>query len=207
MKLEPQAQSALYNLGLLRLEDQNPKEAAAYLEKARQSGPLSPELAINLTRAYLEAGQHERAVGIVEAAAPQFANITDFHVLAGKLLLEHGLPAPACAALSRADRLEPRQSEIALPMVAACLAAKDLQAAQRALAGIEDKSQGSVEFHSLSAKLHLAAGEKEAAVSEMDAAVRLQPDNPLLLLELGRFYQKLGEQQKALEKSAKGCRS
>ena len=84
-------------------------------------------------------------------------------------------------------------------MAAACLAGKDLQAARAALAGIEEQSQDSVEFHSLSAKLHLAAGEKEAAVSEMESAVRLQPDNPLLLLELGRFYQKLGEQQKAIE--------
>ena len=91
VKLEPKAQSALYNLGLLRLEDKNPKEAAAYLEKARQAGPLSPELAINLTRAYLEAGQNERAVSTVETAAPQFANMADFHVLTGKLLFEHGL--------------------------------------------------------------------------------------------------------------------
>ena len=199
VKLEPAAQSALYNLGLLRLEDKNPKEAAAYLERARQAGPLSPELAINLTRAYLERGQKERAVSTMETGAAQFADLTEFHVLSGKLLLDYGMAMPACAALARADRLEPRQSEIALPMAAACVAGNDLAAARAALTSIEANSQGDVEFHSISAKLHLAAGEKEAAVREMESGVRLQPDNPLLLLELGRFDQKLGEQQKALE--------
>lgn len=199
IELEPKAQSALYNLGLLRLQDSRPKEAIAYLEKARHAGPLSPELALYLTQAYLEAGENRHALGIAETGASQFPNLADFHALSGRLLFEHGLAEPACTFLSTADRLEPGQSKVALRRAAACLAGKNLEAARAALAGVAGKSQSSIEFHSLSAKLQLASGQKQVAIEEMESAVRLQPDDPRLLLELGRFYQKAGNQQKALE--------
>src|SRR5882672_5505393 len=48
IKLEPAAVNALYNLGVLLLDDKKAGDAAKYFEKAKQAGPLSPELAINL---------------------------------------------------------------------------------------------------------------------------------------------------------------
>jgi len=57
IKLEPAAVNALYNLGVLLLDDKKPADAAKYFEKAKQAGPLSPELAINLIRSHLEAAQ------------------------------------------------------------------------------------------------------------------------------------------------------
>lgn len=198
VKLNPSASNALYNLGVLLLEDKKPVEAAQYFEKARRAGPFSPELAVNLIRAHLEAGHTDRAVSVAEAVAPQFASSAEFDVTMGQLFLAHGVAGPACAALRSADRLQPQQPEIALPLATACLENKDIASARAALASVQDKANDSPQYHALEAKVNFLAGEKEAALEEMTSAVRLAPRDPDLLLTLGRFYQKYGEQQKAV---------
>jgi tetratricopeptide (TPR) repeat protein len=196
--LNPTAVNALYNLGVLLLEDKNPALAARYFEKARKAGPLSPELAVNLIRAHLEAGQSDQAIRVAEAAGPQFASSSEFDVITGKLFLAHGVPGPACGALGSADRLQPQQPEIALPLASACLESKDVASASAALASVQDLVKDSPQYHSLKAKVHFLTGEKEAALEEMNSAVKFAPRDPSLLLTLGRFYQKYGEQQKAV---------
>ncbi len=44
----------------------------------------------------------------------------------------------------------------------------------------------------------LAAGDSRTALDEMNRAVQLEPSNPLFLLQLGRVYQKRGQQNEAL---------
>jgi Flp pilus assembly protein TadD len=205
LKLEPTAVNALYNLGVLLLDDKKPAEAAGYFEKARQAGPLSPELAINLVRAHLEAGHADRAGITADAVGPQFASSVEFDVILGKLFLAHHVAGRACSTLRAADRLQPRQPEIALSMAAACLEDKDPASARAALESIAEKSKASSQYHSLTARVHFLSGNKEAALEEMNSAVQLAPGDPALLLTLGRFYQKYGDQQKAisvLEKAA-----
>jgi Flp pilus assembly protein TadD len=198
LKLNPTAVNALYNLGVLLLEDKKPGDAAQYFERARKSGPLSPELAVYLIRAYLEAGHNDRAVRVAETADPQFADSAEFDVMTGNLFLAHGVAGPACSALRSADRLQPHQLEIALPLASACLENKDVASARAALASVQDKAKDSAQYHTLAARVHFLAGEKEAALEEITSAVRLAPRDPELLLTLGRFYQKYGEQQKAV---------
>jgi len=198
VKLNPTAVNALYNLGVLLLEDKKPDEAAKYFERARRDGPLNPELAVNLIRAHLEAGHTEGAVSVAETAGLQFANSFEFDVMTGNLFLAHGVAGPACTALRSADRLQPQQAEIVLPLATACLESKDVASARTALASVQDKAKESPQYHLLEAKVHLLAGEKEAALEEMTLAVRLAPRDPELPLTLGRLYQKYGEQQKAV---------
>ena len=198
VKLKPTAVNALYNLGVLLMEDKKPAEAAQYFEKARNAGPLSPELAVNLIQAYLEAGHSDHAIHVAEAAGPKFAASSEFDLMTGNLFLAHGVASAACAAFRSADRLQPHQPEVALPLASACLESKDAVSAKAALASIEDKAQDSAQYHSLAAKVHFLAGEKEATLAEMSSAVKLAPRDPDLFLTLGRFYQKYGEQQKAV---------
>ncbi|PYT30373.1 MAG: hypothetical protein DMG58_14595 [Acidobacteria bacterium] len=198
IKLEPAAVNALYNLGVLLLDDKKPADAAKYFEKAKQAGSLSAELAINLIRAHLEGGQTARAVAVAEEAGPQFAGVVEFDQMIGSLFLAHGVPGPACSALRAADRLEPQRLEIVLPLATACLESRDVATARAALARIREKASASPQYHALAARVHFVAGEKEAALEEMNAAVQLAPRDPVLLLTLGRYYQKYGEQQKAV---------
>jgi len=205
VNLEPAAVNALYNLGVLLLDDKKPADAVKYFEKARKAGPLSPELAINLVRAHLEDGQSARAVAVADEAGPQFSGSAEFDQMIGNLFLAHGMAGPACSALRAAGRIEPQRPEIALPLATACLETRDIAAARAALDGIREKSSASPRYHALMARAHFLAGEKEGALAEMNTAAQLAPRDPVLLLTLGRYYQKYGEQQKAvaaLEKAA-----
>ena len=198
VKLSPNAVSALYNLGVLLLDLQKPAEAAGYLEKARQVDPHNQELTANLIRADLESGQEKRALNLLDSADRQFASEVGFHVVVGKLLFDHGLNAPSCAELSAANRLMPGQTEIALPLADACLAAHEAATVKSALMSVREQSQGNARFHSLAAQAALQSGDLEAALDEIKAAVQLEPSNPLFLLQLGRLHQKRGEQAEAL---------
>ena len=197
--LNPRAVNALYNLGVLLLEDKLPSQAAEYFERAGKEGPFSQELAVNLIRARLEARQVKQAMAFVESTSRQFAGEAGFHLVTGKLLFEHGLDAASCSELSKANRLAPNEIEVAMPMAAACLSANELAAAKAALLSIKRESQGSVQYHQLAAQVFLRTGEKDTALKEMGSAVGIEPQNPLLLLQLGRLYQKSGQQDKALQ--------
>ncbi len=87
VKLNPAAVSALYNLGVLLLDERKPAEAADYLERARQVDPNNQELTVNLIRAELESREEKRALSLVDSASRQFAGEVGFHAVVGKLLL------------------------------------------------------------------------------------------------------------------------
>jgi tetratricopeptide (TPR) repeat protein len=164
----------LYNLGVLLLDEKRAPEAIPLFEKARQSGPPSAELAANSLRAYLEAKRNPAALSLLRGASQQFAQEPAFHAVAGRLLLEYNLPAPACDEFDAANRLAPAQTEIVLPMAKACLAANDPTRARSALASLTEPPDNAPVLLQL-ARLDQKLGEQQKALALLEQAERADP--------------------------------
>ena len=213
--LDPQSSNAFYNLGVLLLENKKAREAIPYLERANQLGPASAALSVNLVRAYLRAGETDHAVEVARTSAARFRDLPSFHLGAGEAFLDQGLSSQARGFLEEANRLAPSELEIVLPLAEVYLRQRDPGRALAALHTIEKKAQRIAQYHYLLAQSYFEADQipsgktaadrpeeqlatSERTFSEIDQAIRLDPQNPLYLLTLGRFYQKDGRQQKAL---------
>src|SRR5207253_145922 len=95
LKLNPGSTNTAYNLGIVLLEEKKPMDAIPLLEQASRLELSNPALAVNLIRAYLEAGQLDRAHEAMQSADRRFRIEPEFNATLGPLLLSHGLIAEA----------------------------------------------------------------------------------------------------------------
>jgi tetratricopeptide (TPR) repeat protein len=198
LKLNPRSTNALYNIGVLSLDENRATEALTYFEKAGRLGYSSPELAVNLVRAHFEAGDNRGALKAVEDAWKQFPDSAAVYLALGNSLLVHGQAAEAAASLKKADSLAPSQSEILLPLADACLDLSEMTCADDALARVRSTSEQAPEFHFLSGRAALLAHREKEGLRELETAVEKEPNNVKFRIELARYDQKFGYQENAL---------
>jgi tetratricopeptide (TPR) repeat protein len=206
LELNPQSVNTLYNLGVLLLDQKKPRQAIPYLEKASQAGPSSPELSVNLIGAYLDSGNKDRALEVARSAARKFEGQPAFDLALGKCFLAHNLPAEARASLEEANRLAPLQPGVVMPLADACLRQKDAAAARKALEGIRTRARDLAEYHYLLGQSYFLSREAQGALGEIKLAAKLDPQNPVYGLTLGRYEQKYGDQQSAISALEKAAR-
>jgi tetratricopeptide (TPR) repeat protein len=199
LELDPGSASTVYNLGVVLLDEKKAAEAAAFLERSYREGPVSPEVTANLVRCYLDLGKTDQAGTVAEAAGRRYEHLPAFYLAVGKLFASHGLAKRARPFLAIANRLAPASPEVVMPLAAVDLQLKDSAHALQALEGISTVAQGDAYFHFLLGEAHFLAGQKEAALSQMNQAVEIDNRNPAYLLTLARYYQKYGDQRQAVE--------
>jgi tetratricopeptide (TPR) repeat protein len=198
LQLNPHSENAHYNLGLLLLAQKRPKEAITHFEEAAKLGPQQPESFVKLVQAYLDAGEKERALRSIQSTQGRFEDNPAFQLALGKCLLSHNLPDEAQASLEKANHLVPSQPDILLPLADVYLHQKDTARASEVLASIEGRDSHLADYHYMRARLFFLSERKEDALQEINLASQMEPQNPIYLLTAGRFYQKYGDQQKAL---------
>lgn len=195
LELDPRSVNALYNLGVLALDEDRPGEAITYLEKAARLGPASPELAVNLVRAHLGTGDRKGGLRVAENARKAFKDSPALHLALGNSFLAHGMASEAAASLKAASALAPSQPEILLPLADACLQLSDLSCANDALS---KTGADTAEVHFLKGKAALLARRDDEGFQEIETAIQRAPGNLNYRLTLARYYQKYGQQQKAI---------
>jgi protein O-GlcNAc transferase len=198
LELNPQSENTLYNLGTLLLDEKRPRESIRYFEEASRLDPGSPEPAINAIRACLEAGQVPAAEQLAESGARRFTSMPEFHLEVGKSFLQHGLNEQARASLERADHLAPHEPEIVFPLADAYLRERNPSAALLSLQSSPPEAKSLAPYHYLLAQSCYQEGKAQEAMEEITLAGQIDTGNPIYLLTAGRYDQKYGRQQEAL---------
>src|SRR3954470_21664732 len=103
LRLNADSTDALYNLGVLSLEESRPKQAVTYFETAERKGRSGPELAVNLVRAQFEAGDRQEGLKTARDASRHFQDVPAFQLALGKVFLESKIAGEAVTSLKRAD--------------------------------------------------------------------------------------------------------
>jgi protein O-GlcNAc transferase len=199
LALKPDSPNTLYDLGIILLKQKRPSEAIPLLEKARILGPSTPELMVNLVRAYLDAGQKHEALGIVNSVEGRFASDPRFQLALGKTLAAHQLLPEARLCFEKTNQLVPGQLEVVFPLAEVCLELRDASCARHALGEIAQKAGHTCRYHYLLAQTNLLLHANQQALLDAQEAARCDPQNPFYLVFLGKVYQKLGDQQKAVQ--------
>ena len=198
LELNPRSTAVQYNLGVLLLNQKRPKEAVTFLLEAARTTRPTPELSVNLVRAYLEAGENAQAVETAKSAAESLGNNPAFNLAVGKLFLAHSLFPQAGAYLEKADRLVPGTPEIVLPLADTLLHEGKPVAARQRLENVAGSSGNLPDYRYLLAQSYFYAGEKKQALEQINQAILLDPKNPIYPLTLGRYLQKYGDLKQSL---------
>ena len=98
-------------LGLLLIEHNNFKEAVHLLEPVQSSVPASPDFDLTLGRAYIGAGQPQKAIDLLKAS-PSKNSSWQFSYLTGLACLSENDTPCAIAAFREAVRMQPDQPKV-----------------------------------------------------------------------------------------------
>jgi len=98
---------AAFSAGLLRGLRNDPDGLARYFEKAHEADPANEELALDVARRRLQAGQLTNALTVLNRAAGRTNASGEIHALRGLALFQAGRAEEALAAYLRAVELPP----------------------------------------------------------------------------------------------------
>jgi Flp pilus assembly protein TadD len=118
----------------------------------------------------------QRAIQVNPVSAPASVMMAD-------MLESAGAPA-ALSWRIRAAQLEPSNMTNRMLWAQTAIKFGDLKSAGNALAGVDEKSKGTAMYHKLSGAVAWNLGRQDEADKEYREALRLEPDNPAIVLNL-----------------------
>ena len=194
------ASSALHHaVGMLELEGGALPMAVAALERAHElTGGKSAEIGSDLAYAYVfveRLDDAERLAGGARKADPKSFAAAYTH---GEVLLRKRKAALAVAAFEAALQITPNEPSARRRLAAAHAANGDAAAALTIYDALRaGPSASDPRIHAAAAGVLLELGRASEAVSAMQAAIRLAPDNPRLLELLLHTQEQAGETKAA----------
>jgi tetratricopeptide (TPR) repeat protein len=182
----PQAWSIKFAL-LLAKEGVVP-EAVAILERARQTGPPSYELAFNLGGAYLLEGDPARALDAYDAALSVEPDSMAALRQAAETAERHEELERSLSYWMRAKKVQPHDAEVLLGFGRVCLKMDLLDDAEAALSDAASMRPGEVTYQYALAAAKVGKRQFEAAQGLLEDLLRRRPEDPQLQYALGSVF-------------------
>jgi tetratricopeptide (TPR) repeat protein len=187
LRYEPRNRDANYNLGLLLLARNDPRDAITYFSRVQ---PQGPEVLFNLTQAYLGAGQKEKGLMLARALSKQAKNDVRAHFTLGVLLAKQREYSAASREFEVANSLQPGTFEILYNLGQAYRKRDDNEKALDALGQALKVSPNSVEALYLVAQICSDEGKDLDALELPVKAHRLAPENTDVIFLMARVSMK-----------------
>jgi len=187
LRYEPRNRDANYNLGLLLLARNDPRDAIAYFSRVQ---PQGPEVLLNLTQAYLGAGQKQKGLVLARALSEQAKNDVRAHFTLGVLLAKQREYSAASHEFEVANSLQPNTFEILYNLGQAYRKRDDSEKALAVLGQALKVSPNSVEALYLVAQIYSDEGKDLDALELLVKAHRLAPENTDVVFLMARLSMK-----------------
>jgi tetratricopeptide (TPR) repeat protein len=197
LKLKPDYAEVHANLGAVLARLGQYEESVKSYETALKFAPQFTPIWMNLGIAHYRAGQFARAVPALEkflAAQPSNAQA---HQLLGICLVEIGKEAEALPHLEPAVQAGSNDVMVLFSLGSAYVRLQNTRL-ETVLQKLNAQPQGIALAHLLRGQAHLETFSFEAAVTELEAAAKLNAELPRLQYSLGLSYLKLGRYDAAI---------
>jgi tetratricopeptide (TPR) repeat protein len=186
---DPHHIGALHYLGVLAHQAGRHDEAVSLIEAALKQSPDDPGILTNLANACRDQGRPTEAVVYAGLALELRPGLIEAHTTLASVLLAAGRPAEALAQYRRVLELHPHHAGARL-------------GASEAIAGLQVPRISAPSYDSARAAFGLASElsrreRRFAARGHYEAAVRLQPENPLHHIGLGTLCHEWDELETA----------
>jgi len=187
LRYDPANRDANYNLGLLLLARNDPRGAIAYFSRVQ---PQDPEVLVNLTQAYLGAGQKEKGLELAHSLSEQAKNDVRAHFTLGVLLAKQRQYSAASHEFEIANSLQPDTFEILYNLGQAYRRRGDNEKALDVLGRALKLSPNSVETLYLIAQIYSDANKDLDALELLVKAHKLAPRDTDVIFLMARLSMK-----------------
>lgn len=192
---------SLYQLRISRIALATGDEDAAVqaLRRAIEVDPTSVDARVALGWEYQSQGYHDEALVQFEVAARLQPGYPDVQYNLGLLYEAHGRVRDARTCFERALEINGKYFQARASLAQLLIGSGDYEGALGALRPLERQGIRSADLLVQKAEAHMALGECEAAIRELERAVELNPHYPRTYYILGQAYRKQGWKRKAQE--------
>ena len=192
---------SLHQLRISRLALALGDEDAAVqaLRRAIEVDPTSVDARVALGWEYQSQGYHDEALVQFEVAARLQPGYPDIQYNLGMLYEAHARERDARACYERALEINGKYFQARASLAQLLIGSGDYEGALAALRPLEGLGIRSADLLVQKAEAHMALGETEAAIRELERAVDLNPHYPRTYYILGQAYRKQGWKRKAQE--------
>ena len=187
LRIDPANRDANYNLGLVLLARNDPRDAITYFNRVH---PQGPEVLLNLTQAYLGAGQKETGLELAHSLSEQAKNDVRAHFTLGLLLAKQKQYADAIHEFEIANALQPDTLEILFNLGKAYLRSGNGEKAKGALDQALKLAPNSPETLYLIAQTYADQGKDLDALEFLVQAHKLAPRNTDVIFLMARLSMK-----------------
>jgi len=194
----PQAVVAYTNLYRLYASRQRFGDAEQILKLGIEKNPKQYSLYTDLAAFYAFQNRRPEAIGLLERLKAPAAGFSRAYEIAAQFHLRLGEPAEAIKQLEEGIRAYPKEKQAYQQLIVEALLAQHKQAEAMALneAILREKPRD-VDAHVRKAAFLLDGGDFQNAIPALEEVLRLAPNNPPALYNLGRAHMLAGRREQA----------
>lgn len=193
LKLDPEYDPAMNNLGLLYFQQKRYEDAIDLFERAIQVRPWREQAYINLATTHARMGQKEKAIEAFEKTAQLFPQSTLVAFRYGLFALREGKLDLAEAQLKRGLELNPHSSDFANALGGVFIERDQHDMAVEWLNRAKQLDPRNTNPYLNLALLYQKQKKFVEAEQEFLGAIRLEPANPDFFYRLGTLYWKVNQ--------------
>jgi tetratricopeptide (TPR) repeat protein len=193
-----QAYSAVVKAQLLRMERADPSKILPLYQRILEALPV-PQAYVDTTHIFLEKGDLNSAVEVLEKGANRFPHSFTLHFLLGELYGSMGKRNLALLHLNRALELSPKDEQVYQRLIGFYMEKSNYDAANALLEKWQKVAPHSCSLYLTWAKVYMAMGLYSQALEKLQRAQGENPQNPEVLEYMGQLYQLKGEPEKAID--------
>jgi tetratricopeptide (TPR) repeat protein len=203
LRLDPNAMAAYTNLGVVYMRRQQWDEALEMLEHAEKLAPGVPGIRLNMGLIHYRRGDYRGAIPLFRSVVKAEEDAVQPRFLLGLCYFFAEDYAQAVDTLEPIWPVEQNDFNYLYVLGIAAGESKRSELERRALSRLIEIGGDTAAFHLLIGKAHLAKLEDSAALQELQRAEQLNPRLPFVHFNLGIYYQRHNQFEKARDEFLK----
>lgn len=205
LELVPRDVGARVNLGVVFMREQNWPRALEYLSQAEKIAPQVTGIRLNIGLAHYKQGEYAAAIPPFELVLREDAGSVQARRLLGLCYLFEERYADAATTLEPLWPVSNSDLSYLYSFAVAAGQGGRPEWEERALTRLMEIGKNSPLVHLLLGKAHLAHGDYESALVELEAAEKGDAQLPLLHYNLGLVYRHNGDEERARAEFLRDC--
>jgi tetratricopeptide (TPR) repeat protein len=188
VRIDPKDPQAYYHLARAEVAAQQKESALQHLEQAYALSPSSLPIVMALAEAYHESGRRAAGQPLAERLAAVSSPDSQVELELGRVLLNYDLEDAAARHFQNALARSAGVRDTLQTLARVCFRDQNYRAAVAILKAIGPPSPDSPSWHERLGESYFKLGDPKQAVSELQKALDLDPQNENYILELAEVF-------------------
>ncbi|MEM9023768.1 MAG: tetratricopeptide repeat protein, partial [Bacteroidota bacterium] len=203
LKIDPNHGASLYELSRFSFEAKRFNMALDYAQKANKADPENEWYQVMLAESYNKLGRFKEGVKVYEKLSKAYPTKLEYHYEWANALIYNDQYKDAIAVYNRIEQQTGISEELSVQKQKLHLKNDDWELAVAEIRALVDAFPREPRYYGMLAELYQREGKTKETLATYEELLKLDPDNPYILLSMADYYKAAGEDDKAFEALSK----